>query len=167
MTKSIIRQEILDGIQTCIKGCVKPVLTEFVSDRKQAYVKVYQKQLHESLKRCIDGVWEKEYKYNLDKNRRDSIDVYGECDGIPVVIEIDTMRADQLAKKMISRFAGFLDRPILYIAICYPGTESMSRGECVKYFEYGRMVLTGINHESIFLGCIIEDDLNVVFNPEK
>ncbi len=53
-----------------------------------------------------------------------------------VIIEIDTTRADQVAKKFLSRMAIFGRENIIYITFCYPGTEKMSTNEVEKYMGY-------------------------------
>lgn len=102
--------------------------------------------------------------------------------GYTVIIEIDATRADQVAKKMMSRFSwailhqgktplrnemsrnemsSFSDNtPIVYVSLLYPGTEKMNPEECKKYFVMGAEVLTKLNSNNIFIGYIISDSLN-------
>src|SRR5438093_2299690 len=56
---------------------------------------------------------------------RDSIDIFGQGTGANVVIELDKSRADQVAKKFLSRSAMFTEI-IYYVSLCYPGTDHMS-----------------------------------------
>lgn len=66
----------------------------------------------------------------------DRIDIFGKGKGFLVVIELDTTRADQVAKKFVSRLAILPPTTIYYISICYPGTEKMDKSECAKYFGF-------------------------------
>lgn len=83
---------------------------------------------------------------------RDSIDIFGERDDCCIIIEIDKHRADQVAKKYISRTA-VVDRKNIYIAMCYPGTSSMNSNECKKYFNYCKIISLKLNN--LFAGYII------------
>lgn len=84
----------------------------------------------------------------------DSIDICGCGDGYMVVIELDKHRADQVAKKFLSRMAILHDIKVLYVALCYPGTAAMNAGECRKYFGYCESLATRLG--SSFAGFIIE-----------
>lgn len=53
-----------------------------------------------------------------------------------VIIEYDAARADQVAKKFVSRVAQIPHNNTIYIACCYSGTRSMSLSEVNKYFSY-------------------------------
>lgn len=56
--------------------------------------------------------------------------------GLQIVVEFDTVRADQVAKKFVSRAALAPCASTIYIAFCYPGTASMSVSEVIKYFAF-------------------------------
>ena len=76
--------------------------------------------------------------YQLTQERRDEVDIYGKFnseddDNGAVVIELDKWRSNQIAKKFVSRFALTLERPLIYIALCYGGTPHMNKNECSKY----------------------------------
>lgn len=75
-------------------------------------------------------------EYSPDSERRDRIDIFGSGDGFVVVIEIDKWRADQVAKKFVSRNALFTSNKVYFISLCYPGTDNMNLTECKKYFGY-------------------------------
>ncbi len=71
-----------------------------------------------------------------------------------IVIEVDAHRADQVAKKFVSRSALLKDEPLVYVAIVYPGTKNMNSIECGKYFKYCSWLsemLTRKNHPKAFL----------------
>lgn len=67
---------------------------------------------------------------------RDSIDIFGKGTGFVVAVELDKHRADQIAKKFVSRMAILPPTRIYFISLCYPGTENMNQPECVKFFSY-------------------------------
>lgn len=69
-------------------------------------------------------------------DKRDSIDIYGECEDFVVVIELDKNRSDQVAKKFVSRMALVLNKKIYYVSLCYPSAERVSLNECIKCFCY-------------------------------
>ena len=66
----------------------------------------------------------------------DSIDIFGKGSGFVVVIELDKNRADQIAKKFVSRMALLPSSRVYFLSLCYPGTEKMNKAECTKYFGY-------------------------------
>lgn len=67
---------------------------------------------------------------------RDSIDIFGKGAGFVVVVELDKNRADQVAKKFVSRMALLPTAKVYFVSLCYPGTEKMNKVECTKYFGY-------------------------------
>lgn len=75
-------------------------------------------------------------EYAPSKRLKDSIDIYGESEDFVVAIELDKNRADQVAKKFVSRVALLPDEKVYFLSICYPGTKRMNLNECVKYFGY-------------------------------
>jgi len=96
--------------------------------------------------------WQTEYSPN--QARRDSIDIYGEGDGFVVAIELDKNRADQVAKKFVSRMALLPNKKIYFISLCYPGTAKMNKPECVKYFGYCSGLATRMGNE--YAGILVE-----------
>jgi len=98
-------------------------------------VRRFQERVLQDLKRELQSItWDLEYRPN--RTNRDSIDIYGKGDDLAIAIELDKHRADQVAKKFVSRMAILPETRIQYFAICYPGTTRMNRSECVKYFIY-------------------------------
>jgi hypothetical protein len=79
-------------------------------------------------------VWASEYQPN--NSFRDSIDLFGKGNDFVVAIELDKTRADQVAKKFVSRMAIIPSTVIYFISLCYPGTDKMNHSETSKYFEY-------------------------------
>ena len=70
------------------------------------------------------------------QHNRDSIDIFGKGTDCVVAVELDKNRADQVAKKFVSRIAILPSAAIYFISLCYPGTEKMNKSECAKYFGY-------------------------------
>ena len=97
--------------------------------------------------------WEPEHK--PDQEKRDSVDIYGEGKGCVVAIELDAHRADQVAKKFVSRMAILKrSKKTYYISLCYQGTKNMSKKECFKYFDYCAELASRMG--SHYAGLIIE-----------
>ena len=89
--------------------------------------------------------WYKEYKINSTKivvpqrfiGVDDSVDILGHGgDNDPIcIIEIDASRADQVAKKILSRTALFgLLHPIIYVSLMYPDTQK-GFNQCIKHIN--------------------------------
>ncbi len=131
-------------------------------------------------------------KTDSARKENDSIDIYGkpnsnnenECEWI---IEIDATRADQVAKKMLSRFYLWgmrKNKPITYIALLYPDTQE-GRNPSKKFIYYGYKLIHAINENNkvycIILGrdkkkrnssdqnsnLIVDDDFIEVYDPSK
>ena len=101
-----------------------------------------------------DIPWKTEQK----KGRRpeqDKIDILGKSEDEKWIIEIDATRADQVAKKILSRIALWgLKDPINYVAILYPDTQKGEK-QCEKYLHYGYEVLKKINNKSKIFGIFV------------
>jgi hypothetical protein len=78
--------------------------------------------------------WQLEYLPST--NTRDSIDIFGQTESSVIAIELDKHRADQVAKKFVSRVAILPNTKVYFVSLCYPGTANMSKTETVKYFGY-------------------------------
>ncbi|WP_125869855.1 hypothetical protein [Williamwhitmania taraxaci] len=113
--------------------------------------------LNEKLKRFT---WKTEHRPSL--TIKDSIDIFGLTDDnkFKIVIELDAHRADQVAKKFISRSALFINDNIIYLSICYPGTSKMNKNECIKYFDYCAIISRALSDSSgnskLYAGIILE-----------
>ncbi|MDY6920512.1 MAG: hypothetical protein SV765_09910 [Pseudomonadota bacterium] len=102
---------------------------------QKAVVNRFQNDLVSKLNECNLGVnWRQEYMPS--RGQRDSIDIYADGGDFAVAIELDKNRADQVAKKFVSRFALMPSKKVYFISLCYPGTDRMNINECVKYFQY-------------------------------
>lgn len=113
----------------------------------------FQGHLFSKLRERVPRIeWHKEYKAHT--SNRDSIDIFGSLDGLNIVVELDKPRADQVAKKFVSRSATLSEGAVFYIALCYPGTAAMRAGECKKYFGYCRDISMRLNNG--FAGFLIE-----------
>lgn len=102
---------------------------------QRAIVANFQKSVFQKLQDSIPSLsWTMEY--TPSKSQKDSIDIYGESEEFVVAIELDKNRADQVAKKFVSRIALLPDKKVYFLSLCYPGTAGMNLNECVKYFGY-------------------------------
>lgn len=92
--------------------------------------------------------WETEYKPSSEY--RDCVDIIGfsKTHNFKIVIELDAHRADQVAKKIVSRMALFIDENVIYLSLCYPGTKKMPKNECVKYFDYCSVIANNLSNNS-------------------
>lgn len=83
--------------------------------------------------------WATEKKAN-GRKEKDSIDIHGESKSECCIIEIDATRIDQITQKFVSRMSLWglgSEKPLLYVAILYPGSECHRRKEdCEKYIRY-------------------------------
>ncbi len=84
--------------------------------------------------------------------KRDCIDIFGKGAGFVVVLELDASRADQVAKKFVSRIALFPNTNVYFVSLCYPGTKKMNLPECEKYLGYcSALALRMDNHYAGFV----------------
>lgn len=92
----------------------------------------------------------------------DSVDIYAsDSTNWEVIIEIDATRADQVAKKIVSRFSHISEsrsENIIYIALCYPGTDRMNLNECEKFISYGKKIIARIHNNAFFFSALIKNN---------
>lgn len=100
----------------------------------------------------LDVKWSTEYCPS--RHNRDSIDIFGKGHDFVVAVELDKNRADQVAKKFVSRMAILPSTTIYFISLCYPGTDRMSKSECAKYFGYCATLARRMGNH--YAGFIIE-----------
>lgn len=125
----------------------------------------FQKTLQEKFKRNIRHVETCETEYCLAKvldgsydGYSDKCDVFVETNHYIVIVELDATRADQVAKKMLSRYfyAEKSNKPTVYICLLYPGTDHMNPNECIKYMNMGKDVLLRMNSSNRFIGGFVD-----------
>lgn len=133
------------------------------SFKGHSWVDVFQKTLTVYLKNTI-----KKYSWTPEmlKSGRaegDRVDIFGRAKGQPDwIIEIDATRADQVAKKFLSRLAlwGLEEkRSIEYVAILYPDTQK-GKNTCEKFIRYGYDIIQKINKKSNITGIFIDPKNN-------
>ncbi len=97
-----------------------------------------------------DFHWQKEYRPL--KKYKDKIDLFGvDENGFKIVIELDTNRADQVAKKFVSRMALLREDDVLYIVLCYPPKDSEvlnkegAKNEVKKYLNFCKTLVEYFN----------------------
>lgn len=120
------------------------------------WVELFQQGLCDNLTTMANGYnWSVEAEIS-SRNEGDRIDVYGHCTTqSDWIIEIDATRADQVAKKILSRFALWgMSGSIEYVAILYPNTQN-GKAECEKYLRYGYDIIKTINQNSNVTGIFI------------
>jgi hypothetical protein len=124
------------------------------SQREQkAIVSEFQNHVKAVLEHKMPEIkWSVEHR--VSQHSRDSIDIFGQGQKFVVVIELDKHRADQVAKKFVSRIAILPHTTIYFISLCYPGTDNMNRPECEKYFSYCEILASKMGHH--YAGFIIK-----------
>jgi len=78
-----------------------------------------------------------------------------------IIIEIDAARADQVAKKIVSRFTHISKSQtsnIVYMVLCYPGTKRMPLHDCKKYINYGEELLKKVHGNAFFISAFVKKD---------
>lgn len=133
---------------------------------KNETIRNMQSAIRDALNNAIGHLqWSTEFKF--EENHKDSIDIWGDSENASVIIEIDANRADQVAKKMLSRFhyAKDLGKDVYYVVLCYPGTEKMQTRECQKYVEYGTGILQRLaSHQSCVTSVFVDSEFRVSVN---
>lgn len=146
----------------CISNAVGNVSTPFISGATDAQKAELQELLKDEFKEYLNAEKsEIEYRLSIDfHGNRDRCDVYVETAEYQIIVEIDATRADQLAKKMLSRYyyahTKSRSKPTVYVCLLYPGTDSMSPNECIKYMAMGKEILLAINPANRFIGGFIK-----------
>ena len=137
--KSVQGDTYLESILACIceincNTFFTTHLLETQAEQKKLVAR-YQNQVLDRLRLAVPRTkWFKEYLPSI--TLKDAVDIYGENTNSIVAIELDKSRADQVAKKFLSRAAILHTKKLYYISLCYPGTDKMSINECLKYFGY-------------------------------
>ena len=127
-------RRLRNQVKYIVTRTVKPgnQLASLANGYKRAIIKTFQNQLYTALSndsKLSKIKWMNEHKMSSN-NHGDRIDIYGKSVNFYgtlesiVIIEIDNTRADQVGKKIASRFAFAGNTPCLYVAICYPGNHS-------------------------------------------
>jgi len=127
---------------------------------KGAIVKEFQSELHEKLNKIFESKgWLKEEKISLHSKDRVDLSFKIVLDSIAykVVIELDTSRGDQIAKKFVSRTSHTINEATIYFAFCYPGTEKMPDGDFKKILMHCQNITSKLHTEDVprlFIGLI-------------
>lgn len=152
--ETVISAQILAKISEANFSILKDIKSNTQTEQKQII-----KQLQNNLADCLNTLENSKVstEVKISEEVKDSVDIYGKIGEYPVIVELDTLRADQISKKFVSRIALENIEPLIYIAICYPGTDSMPKPEGSKYFNYCRSILKRINSESIYLGIMVDE----------
>ena len=149
----------ISDIIYCISNAVEKLSNtgKMTEDLKKELQDLLVKEFLDRLRPC-----EATYECKFDGDYRDRCDVYVKTDEYQIILEIDAARADQVAKKMLSRYyyanktAG--KRATVYACLLYPGTEKMNLNECIKYMTMGQELLLAINPSNRFIGGLIKDN---------
>ena len=151
---------------------------------KHEHVDAFQNSLYSFL----DQNYSADYKWTTESKNKsipvsDRVDVKGtpkpNSGAIPVIIEIDPWRADQISKKFISRNVIYGQNgkktkntnPIQYIAVLYK-QRSSSLPEALKYIMFANIDIKNSNKNSSCTAIFFYKDQNnqthvVYFDPNK
>ncbi len=166
--EAVKKQQLIQGKGTAKRGLII-ALQNSVAEKLKTYGCTGYNTPEPECERFIfrDGSLDPEYKGVLDR-----ADVYAKYGDFEIIIEIDATRADQVAKKFVSRFSYHLlsrqaKTKLIYVALLYPGTGSMSTDECIKYFSFGDAIVSQLGKPSAFIGCIIKKNKEVDVYPDN
>ncbi len=96
--KRIIKQSIESNL---IEDLIH--ITKYEQTSQSKLIKEFQENLCSSFRLNMPFIeWSREKR--IDEKYRDSVDIYGKNNEHHIVIELDRPRADQVAKKFLSRF---------------------------------------------------------------
>ena len=161
--KSIIQKAVIN---------IAPLPNPYTPAQKTAYVKALQENIAEELNNTGYKVSPEFDLFSSGAGKiktNDKADIYASNDDEEIIIELDTIRADQVAKKALSRFCFPIvnadNRKFIYVALLYPGTNSMNGNECQKYFHYASTLLKNISigkRQVMFIGGIIDKNTGKV-----
>ena len=154
MDLSVIINSIREAVQDA------PVTVSPTVESKKRFQETLQDKFNRNLRHvetckteyCLANVLDESYDgYN------DKCDVFVETTHYIVIVELDATRADQVAKKMLSRYfyAEKSNKPTVYICLLYPGTDHMKPNECIKYMNMGKDVLLRMNSSNRFIGGFV------------
>lgn len=119
-----------------------------------SYIKKFQEAIQNALLK---------QGYNIQKEvpvssgiRGDKIDLLCDDNGQSWIIEIDATRADQVAKKFVSRIGMLgIKNAVSYVAVLYPDTRN-GKQECLKYILDMHEILKGVNKKSRLYAIFID-----------
>ena len=152
---------IMNCISNAVNKMTEPIVGKTMLAQKRELQDLLKKEFEANLSPCSADV---EHLLALEiegDGNRDKCDVYAATSKYQIIVELDATRADQVAKKMLSRYyyanKAVDGKPTIYICLLYPGTESMNPAECVKYMDMGKEILLAMNPANRFIGGFLKD----------
>lgn len=101
-------------------------------------------------------------EHRPNKEIKDSVDVYIEYNNLKLIIEIDNLRADQVAKKLLSRTAMFINQDIIYVTFCYFSNSAVGhKTECLKYIKVHFKKFISIHNNIEYLAFVPSQYKNI------
>lgn len=162
-----MEQKLLQALKDAVEqnqDCIKNHLRR-TNKNNHSNITDFQDGILNELKTSYPDLdWEKEVKIPT-LLVKDSVDILGtpkpKSNERTCVIEIDTVRHDQLAAKFVSRIALYgLSEPIDYVAVLYPSTQKSGKPTCEKYIRYMYDILKDINKDSSLIGIYVDVDVH-------
>jgi hypothetical protein len=150
---------IINSVQDALN--LSPITCRPTSEDKRKF----QETLSNILSKNLFSVQTCEIEFSLSRimdevfdGYEDKCDVFVETKHCIVIVELDATRADQVAKKMLSRYfyAEKQPKPTIYVCLLYPGTKNMNVNECIKYMNMGKDILLNMNSSNRFIGGLID-----------
>ena len=153
--------EILNCISNAVNEMTVPIVGKTMSTQKRELQDLLKKEFETNLSPCSADVEHLLASEIEGDGSRDRCDVYAATSTYQIIVELDATRADQVAKKMLSRYyyANKManGKPTVYICLLYPGTDSMNPTECVKYMGMGKELLLAMNSANRFIGGFLKE----------
>ena len=151
--------EILNCISCAVESMSVPVGVKTTPKQKTELQKLLAAEFELRLNLCKAKI---EHPIGSEiSGNRDRCDVYAKTPEYQIILEIDATRADQVAKKMLSRYfyANKMaeNKPTVYVCLLYPGTDSMNPNECIKYMNMGQELLLAMNSANRFIGGFLKE----------
>lgn len=121
-----------------------------------SFIEQFQDGITRSLQE-MDSKYSWKTEHRFDGSIKDSVDIFGSKRGDKDwIIEIDATRADQVAKKFVSRLAlGGLSHSIVYVAVLYKSTQE-DPSQSKKFLYYQNLIAKKISKESEVLGIYVD-----------
>ena len=152
--------QIISCICNAMKRLDSPIGNKTTNEQKLNLQTLLAEEFERNIVSCTSA--KIEYLLSSDSNsNKDRCDVFAETSKYQIIVEFDATRADQVAKKMLSRYyyahKTASGKPTVYVCLLYPGTESMNPNECIKYMNMGKEILLAMNPANRFIGGFIND----------
>ena len=153
--------KLLEVIKDAVNNNAQYVLSHFkrTNPNDHSQIKKFQEKIRDYLELNTEWKWEEEQ--SLSDESKVSVDILGNLNAKKCIIEIDTVRHDQISAKFVSRLAlAGLKESIDYVAILYDSTQKSGPQQAQTYIGYMANIMHHINRKSTVTGIYIQVDKN-------